>query len=410
MASSIFPAKEDREAYYDSLGEEMSDALKEPLLINQLSGGEDAEFLRTLDHRESYTEREKMATLNGVLEIENQADKELAALRSEYDRKADSLTELQKRFDIVTREVNKLGDELREVRKDRSNLKRNLKGTQEMAVNLREALAEKRETYRKLERERKALERKLHAVRTRRDLEKYHKAILASAKFNPDSVDASYEDALNTIYDLFRQDREEGGYKMLPEVLTRYLDDEGLHAIKTNKRIGDWSLDELMTLYYAIRAMKADARVMLERKKVDRSGKLQNLAIKYYRQLYGELPEIDPLVGGVMGSIIEELSIKQKKYQEGMFGAIWNTVAGAMIHSQRLARIIDGNREGVMYDLLVRRAYENSSKELSHSFERLEAAEAKMGVLLVTDKSLRQDLYTYTTIAGDKITLTRGRS
>ena len=343
-----------------------------------------------------------------MLEIENQADKELAALRSEYDRKVNSLTELQKRFDIVTREVNKLGDELRKVRKDRSNLKRKLKGTQETAVNLREALAEKREAYRKLERERKALERKLHAVRTRRDLEKYHKAILASAKFNPDSVDASYEDALNTIYDLFRQDREEGGYKMLPEMLTRYLDDDGLHAIKTNKRIGDWSLDELMTLYYAIRAMKADARVMLERKKVDRSGKLQNLAIKYYNQLYGQLPEIDPLVGGVMGSIMEELSIKQKKYQEGMAGAIWNTVAGAVIHSQRLARIIDGNQEGVMYDLLVRRAYENSSKELSHSFERLEAAEAKMRELGVTDKSLRKDLYTYTTIAGDEITLTRG--
>ena len=148
----------------------MRDALNEPLLINQMAD-EGSEFLGTsATQRDKYSTRERMATHNGVLEIEKQADKELAALRSEYEKSSENLTELQKRFEIVTKQVNKLGDELRKVRKDRSNLKRKLKGTQETVVNLREALAEKREAYRKLERERKALERKLHAVRTRKIL------------------------------------------------------------------------------------------------------------------------------------------------------------------------------------------------------------------------------------------------
>jgi hypothetical protein len=70
--------------------------------------------------------------------------------------------------------------------------------------------------------------------------------------------------------------------------------------------------------------------------------------------------------------------------------------------------MLDGNREGVLYDLLVRKAYERMTEELRESYRRLQEADEKMKELGITRSHLGKDGFTYTTYSGQKKTLTKG--
>ena len=139
-----------------------------------------------------------------------------------------------------------------------------------------------------------------------------------------------------------------------------------------------------------------------------RSTELQNLALEMYRQTYGQTPEISPGYGSIMNDIISDLMTKQHQYEENVFNAMLDTVKASIGKMQRIARVLDGHKEGVMYDLLVRRAYSHMTEEIRETYRRLEEADAKMKELGINDEHLLKDTFKFTPKSGQERTLTKG--
>ena len=382
-----------RDAYYDTLGEEMSEALNEPLLLNQMTDREAAEYLRTSkDKRERYNAREKLATHDGVIAMEQQANAELKRLGAEKDQDIDkvkkSLSKAQSELKTVSDELRTEKKALRSTQstldKERARawelvekldaksrqaskvgqLERDLADRRARVDELRRQLSVKNEQAKKLRNAVDTLEVKLKSRRLLEALEGIHKKILATVTFNPETVDASFEEVFNAIHHLFEQDRRPGKWELIPEQMSQYIKDAPLHWIQQGRKINQWTLGELETLYEAARLMRMDAKVMLEQKKLHRMDRLQNIASQFYRQTYGELPEVGPNYGSLMNDIIDDLTQKRDTYDENIFNAMFNTVRASIGKMQRIARMIDGDKEGVAYQLLVRDAYERMTEEL----------------------------------------------
>jgi hypothetical protein len=109
-----------------------------------------------------------------------------------------------------------------------------------------------------------------------------------------------------------------------------------------------------------------------------------------------------------MNDIIDDLTRKRDTYEENIFNAVFNTVRASVGKMQRIARMIDGHKEGVAYQLLVRDAYERMTEELRESYRRLNDADAKMKELKITSEYLVKDAFTYKTSSGQKKTLSKG--
>ena len=109
----------------------------------------------------------------------------------------------------------------------------------------------------------------------------------------------------------------------------------------------------------------------------------------------------DPLVN----DIIDDLTLNRKGYDENIFDAVFQTVKASIGKMQRISRMIDGNQEGIMYDLLVREAYNRMTEELREAYRRLTEADAKMKSLEITANTLVKDAFTHTTRSGEKKTL-----
>ncbi|MGE0074119.1 MAG: hypothetical protein AB7S52_02745, partial [Sphaerochaetaceae bacterium] len=426
-----------RDAYYDSLGEEMSEALNEPLLLNQMTDREAAEYLRTSkDKRERYNAREKLATHDGVIAMEQQANAELKRLGAEKDQDIDkvkkSLSKAQSELKTVSVELRTEKKALRSTQsaldKERARawelvekldakskqaskagqLERDLAGRRERVDELRRQLSIKNEQAKKLRNTVDTMEAKLKSKRLLEALEGMHKKILATVTFNPETVDASFEEVFNAIHHLFEQDRRPGKWELIPEQMGQYIKDAPLHWIQQGRKINQWTLGELETLYEAARLMRMDAKVMLEQKKLHRMDRLQNIASQFYRQTYGELPEVGPNYGSLMNDIIDDLTQKRDTYDENIFNAMFNTVRASIGKMQRIARMIDGDKEGVAYQLLVRDAYERMTEELRESYRRLQDADEKMKELRITSEYLSKDSFTYTTPSGQERILSKG--
>jgi hypothetical protein len=426
-----------RDAYYDSLGEEMEGALNEPLLLNQMTDRQAAEYLRTTtDARQRYNARERLATHAGILAMEQQANAELKKLGAEKDQ---DIGKVRKQLVKANTDLKDVSQELRNEKKalrktqsaldkerarswelveklDKSKrktskagrLERDLADRRARVEALRKQVSTKSEEVRKLKTKVELLDEKQKRRRLLVALEGLHNQILATVKFNPDMIDASFEEAFNSIHRLFDQNQRPGKWELLPQQMGQYIDDVQLHYIQQGKKINQWTLGELETLYEAARMMRMDAKVMLEKKKLQRMDRLQNIASQMYRQTYGQLPEVGPGYGSLMNDIIDDLMLKRDTYDENIFDAMFNTVRASIGKMQRISRMIDGNQEGIVYQLLVRDAYERMTGELRESYRRLQEADARMKELGITNEYLAKKAFTYTTPSGQEKTLAKG--
>ncbi|WP_422477191.1 hypothetical protein [Pleomorphochaeta sp. DL1XJH-081] len=426
-----------RDAYYDMLGEQMEEALNEPLLLNQMTDRQAAEYLRnTKDKRERYNAREKLATHDGVIAMEQQANAELKKLGAEKDQ---DISKAKKQLSKVQSELKEVSDSLRDEKKalkstqsaldkerarawklvekldEKSKqaskvgqLERELADRRNRVGELRRALSARNLEMRKIARKVELLQAKLENQKLLEALEGVHKKILATVKFNPDTIDASFEESFNAIYRLLDQNQKPGRWELLPQQMSQYISEANLHWIQQGRKINQWNLGELEKLLEAASLMRMDAKVMLERKNLQRMDRLQNIASQMYRQTYGELPEVGPGYGSLMNDIIDDLTQKRDTYDENIFDAMFNTIRASIGKMQRIARMLDGNKEGVAYQLLVREAYERMTEELRESYRRLQDADAKMKELKITSDYLAKKSYTYTTPSGQEKTLHKG--
>ena len=426
-----------RDAYYDMLGEEMDEALNEPLLLNQMTDRQAAEYLRTTeDRRERYDAREKLATHAGVIAMEQQANAELKRLGAEKDQDINKAKKELSRAQSALKEVSdSLKDEKKALRTTQSaldkerarawelvekldekskqasrvgQLERNLADRRNRVSQLRKELTVKNDEIRSIRKKVDTLNTKLKNQKLLKALEDLHEKILATVKFNSELVDASFEEAFMAISRLLNQNQDPGSWEMLPEQMRQYLSDVSLHWIQQGRKINKWTLGELETLFEAARMMRMDAKVMLERKKLQRMDRLQNIASQLYKQVYGELPEVGPGYGSLMNDIIDDLMLKRDTYDENIFDAMFNTIRASIGKMQRIARMLDGNQEGVAYQLLVRDAYDRMTEELRESYRRLQDADAKMQELKITNDYLAKKAFTYTTPSGQEKTLSKG--
>ena len=422
-----------RENYFDTLGEEIEEELKGSN-IGEMTDREVAKFYRETEDREERAEaRDRLATKSGVLAMERQLERELKDLGIENQKNADKIkkdlkearsrnAQIQKELDSALSDFRFARDsyeaELKKAKalqneSDRKSteiekLRATLTNRREKINSLREDLTVSRKKIKALESQVNILKKRADNQRLKKELERLHAFLKKRVKFNPDIIDASYEEAMNTIYDLLDETQRLGGYELVPEKLRAYINDEALGYIQRGRSIGRWTKEELRKLIDAVELMRMDAKLMLEQKKMMRSSRLQNIAMNYYRQNYGENAEVTVGPGSIIPQLLNDLGEKRSRYSESGFDAVKKTILGAIIHSQRLARLIDGDRDGVMFNLIVRKVYENMSGETAQAARRLEAAEKKMKELGLDDAKLHKDHYTYTTQAGDKITLTLG--
>ncbi|NBK21752.1 MAG: hypothetical protein EOM68_06980, partial [Spirochaetia bacterium] len=400
----------DRDAFYDSIGEDIQDALDSPIDYDDMADREVADPLRT-----SADARENLASHSDVLTLEREADAELKTLGAEAERDVKEVQKALKRAQDELAKARKAleaqGDTLRALEEERkregspSQLKKELEERRARVKELRSQLTEANEQVRKLTPRVEALEKREAARRLRDAIERLQKKIREKATFRSDTLDASYEPMFNAIIRLFGESIRPVD---LPEQMGQYLDGQLLGMIMHGKPIGEWSLADLQKMLGGIHLMRLDARVLYERRVLDRQNRLQNIAVELYRQSYGENPEIRPGYRTVTGDILDDLTLKRDQYQENLFTAVFNTIKASIGKMQRIARMLDGDKEGVLYNLLVRKAYENQSEELRRSLARLQAADEKMNELGIDNKYLAKDAYTYKTYAGQEKTLSRG--
>ena len=432
-----------RDNYFDTLGEEIEQELAdaEGPNIGDMTDREVASLLRnTSDKSERYNARERLSTHSGVMALEREFESELKALGIENENTVNRIRKdlrssreanltLQKQLESARKDYRSANDaykeELEKVSQlekkiDREagkastkirNLEKALNERRERVSDLSSQLTESNRRARELENRVNKYEEKEKNRKLLEDIERLHKHIMARVKFNPDTIDASYQKAMDAIRDLLDTKQRVGGYELLPDKLRAYLNDEALGYVQRGKNLRDWSMSELNKLLAAVELMRMDAKLILEDRKLHRSSILQSYSMQYYRQSYGEDANVRVGYGSVVPQILQELGEKRNRYKETWSKNLKDIVLGAIVHSQRLARLIDGDRQdGVMTNLLVRRVYEMMSGETANEIRRLEPAEKKMKELGLSDGNLNKDFFTYTTQAGDEIHLTLGQT
>lgn len=193
-----------------------------------------------------------------------------------------------------------------------------------------------------------------------------------------------------------------------PAVLRQYFSDEMLEKIRTDDEGQGLSVEDLDEIYNKLALMRADAREMLAEKKDERIKRITSYSYALYRQILG-----GNVVAGEFD--VEQLS----KLRESIFdipGVQFGKVKGALLSYklyqaklQRLARIIDGNKEGLFYDFFVRKNFECQTNELRGTNTRLALGDMKMKELGIKSGKLAKEGFKSTKGNGEEYSLTRGQ-
>lgn len=290
-----------------------------------------------------------------------------------------------------------------------------LRDRREMVWRLRGELTE-------ANRENRRLASALQAARNRDETRRFRQAfrdvqarILRNSRFNGDTMDAMFEEAMNYVHNLFNKDVVSYPGK-IPALLIEYMPEwfQGYDTMpRGDNRMASWNIDELLAIDAAARLMVTDARV----KKVARDGEIQarrqQIALQHFRQIYSRMPKLQVNSRksvNMMADIAEDVNTTKQKYhngQEGNFTKTWHGVTMAFAHIQRIARLVDGNMEGAMYGLFVRDLWDGYNTEHREIQRRLSALEEKRKALGITDQYLAQELVTYKAGGATDVSLTR---
>jgi hypothetical protein len=270
--------------------------------------------------------------------------------------------------------------------------------------------------------ENRRLENALQAAKNREATRRFRQAfkeiqerIVRNSKFNSNTMDAYFEEAMSYVNNLFNKDivAYPGEF---PALLGDYMPDwfGGYESLpRGDNRMASWSIDELLAIDAATQMMVTDARL----KKVSRDGEIQavrqQIALRYFKQIYKRMPELQvrsDKPANVMADIAEDVNTTRQKYHNGQetpLAKTWHNVTMSFAHIQRIARLIDGYQEGAMYDLFVRKLWDGYNAEYREIQRRLSDLEAKRKELGITDSHLAQELVTYKAGGATDVTLTR---
>lgn len=191
-----------------------------------------------------------------------------------------------------------------------------------------------------------------------------------------------------------------------PAQLQRYLPRN--YSVRADNRPSMWTSQELDTLLKAVQLMRMDAKAILQDKKNQRMATLMGTAYSYFQQSLGyEAPYDDygEMSARALGEEVANLPDKT-------FGTAKEKYLSYHLYKlkiQRLARIIDGYKEGVAYNWFVRRNWKCQTEELKGTNERLDLGEAKWKELELRRGDLSKEGFKSTKLNGTEYSLTRGQ-
>ena len=314
-------------------------------------------------------------------------------------------------------------------------------------------LAYAKEKKRQFEKEEKRLTNALDAMRRRMEAkeaseyrQKRIRQIRRLSNFNPSSLDATFEDSLVWIHGLFDRTEEDATYrksideriaekKQEIDMLT-YQNEDTTQAkqellmlqkqkkisrmvtppaqlraflpatVRADNRQSQWTAEELDTLLSGLKAMRAVGKQMLEEKQRARMERLLNVSYGYFNEvtgMMGSLTEEGEKSARLLGEDIKK-NLKEGQEAKGFKRyVLWNAKL------QRLARILDGDREGILYDWFVRENYRHQSEEIDGIRTRLDKGSKKWSELGLKASDLSKEGYKGVKTNGTEYSLTRGQ-
>ena len=347
--------------------------------------------------------------------------------KPDYDRLKQNADFLQAYGEEKARQVTQKQTEI-------WNLEKDLEDRRKRVRVLRRELTEANETARKLEEHSASLERRLSASRVRQAA----RALIASIKrlSGPsDSIDADVNGALSIVRQVtgsklavgqetaIESDAGTYGAKGLSQLefyLAQTDHPEVAGLIRDRVRTSQWTVEQLLALREAVRTMRKDAREALASRQAQTRRRRQGVLAGYFKELTGQNAPVYAMTDsqGNINPKGEQLnpyamrddiirSIPEADRTDSAVKKFWNSYRGVWAKMQRIARILDGDKEGVLYDFLVRQAYFANTAQIRNVNARLADGGEAMRRFGVTAEQLDEKLYTYEKGA-TKVELTRG--
>lgn len=374
----------------------------------------------------------------------SQAEKDLADAEKEYSK-------LIERLDGKIENLQEQNAEYREKVKKAKALEKQLEDRRARVKELRTQLTGANREVKRLTNALNARDRYIEAKKASDYRKRRIRQILRLADFNSNTLDASFEESLIWIANLFERDPEvmegrrsiteqiatlkkdieiatvngedvsekrqqllelqrrkkESEWKEPPAQLASYLP-EG-YVLRADNRPSSWSAQELDILLGALLQMRLDAKEMLDQKQMERMNRLKAVSYSYFRQAFGrdaELSEegtmsISALKQDLLANIaeIDFNPVKEKSLSYKLYKA----------KIQRLARLIDGDKEGVVYDWFVRKNYQRQTEELRGINRRLDLGDKVWKELGMKNGELAKEGFKGEKANGTKYSLTRGQ-
>lgn len=377
----------------------------------------------------------------------------IESLRRQLGEAKDTEKDLQRQMKDAERQVDaiieRMGSRIEREHDRTAFMEEQAKQARSRANDISKRLTESKNEVKRLNLAIAAMQRRDEA----REASRYRKERIAqikeSARFNPDSLDASFEDSFAWIRSLFvmpedrkglagriselgdaieqlelggedasslrqelldlKAERDRSDMVQPPSQLALYLPDE--YLVRADNRQSMWSAQELDTLLTAVKLMRNDARQMLADRKDVRTTALNAKTYGFFRQTYNRDAALDSKGEMSPFALKDDLlsNETEKSYRLGNVGRRIDAVNLTYAKIQRLARIIDGDKEGIFYDFFVRRCWHAQSNELAKVSDRMDASSAEWRKLGLRDLELARTGFRGEKVNGSKYKLSRGQ-
>ena len=355
----------------------------------------------------------------------------------------DKLDRLQEQYNDERDLHNLYKNQVAELKKDQKADQKKIAAAEAKTEKARQKLETTRKERDRYKKGLDAARRKKEAVEARQNREKTIKKILKASNFNNNTLDVSYESIFAWVRNLFdpidrkalyeqrrqlmsalseaatngneeraaeltvqledvRQRIKASEQREVPENARTYFNDAIMQ--KADNRQSAWTQEELDYLLNVVKKMRDDARLKLEQRVAARNARRQKEAADFFEENYGTRP---------VGFIREDVA-DYKGYDQYTREIVSNASVVSKVDNlniQRVARIVDNDREGVAYDLLVRRVWQAAANETRNVTRRADAGLKRFKALKLTFEQFNKKGYEYTVQKKDgplKIALTRG--
>jgi hypothetical protein len=249
--------------------------------------------------------------------------------------------------------------------------------------------------------------------------------IIKNSFLPSDSIDANIWQTLQFVNHIVNGDKVVDGTTMMDSDKTSFSVEDALnqmdyYASRVNPNIATlmrhgipiegWTLQQLANLASIVSEMRRDASAALMMKRDARLNKLGGVSYAYYEEMTGNIGELNRYGDLDMRKLTGDFhdQVPENDANGNILHSTVGVVNNRLMKMQRLARIADGEKEGVLYGWFVRKAYWNNASQLSGESKRLKAGDAKLKELKLDPEKFSDEMFTYKHGATE-VTLTRGQ-